>query len=325
MWRHISIKKSLDNICHTLEVDIPSGERSRVRRHDKIEIRYENPNIKDSGGRRRVTTVMVDEISAGADIAKHSVLVTGRSPARDIVDSTWSGSFPGMTLYDIVKNICDKFGITCAVIPTNRGDFTEKVSVFSWQDESPWTKLITEADNQGFILTANEAGGLYIWQVAAAERKQEGFRLTEGRNIKSIEWRENGAEQYHEYIVRAAGREASVIDNTCNNKRILSIDLTNPIFEPEKLQRRALTEMRRRREDRVTVTVPGWGLTDTQIRNLGAATGGKEIFWVPNLLIPISIPSLGLQGNLLIAEIEQEADKENMASVITLTNRDAYL
>jgi prophage tail gpP-like protein len=326
LWRHIYIKKSLDDICHTLELEIPASERTKVHKHEKIEVRYENAHIKDPGNKRLVTTVLVDEITAGADIERHSVLVIGRSPARDIIDSTWKDSFPLRTLLQITQTICDKFGITCALIPENRGDFTAGVLFFEWQNESPWTKLVTEADSQGFILTSNEAGGLYIWQVAATIRLQEGFHLTEGRNIKSIEWKENGAEQYHEYIVTGGfGIPASVIDDTCKNNRILTIDLTKPVFEPEKLRRRAETEMNRRKETRTTVTVPGWGLTDAQIENLGSNTSGKEIFWVPNLLIPVSMPSVGLKASLLIAEVEQEADTETMSSTVTLVNRGAYL
>ncbi|MDR1353657.1 MAG: hypothetical protein LBK05_10290 [Treponema sp.] len=325
LWRHISIKKSLDDICHTLELEIPAGERTKVRKHERIEVRYENARIKDSGGQRLVTTVLVDEITAGADIEKHSVLVIGRSPARDIIDSAWQDRLPLRTLFQITQTICDKFGINCALIPDNIGDFTAGVLFFEWQGESPWTKLVTEADSQGFILTSNEAGGLIVWQVAATVRQMEGFHLTEGRNIKSIEWKENGAEQYHEYIVTAAGMKASVIDDTCKNNRILTIDLTKPVFEPEKLRRRAETEMNRRRENRATVTVPGWGLTDAQIENLGPVTKKKEIFWVPNLLIPVSMPSAGLNASLLIAEVEQEADTETMSSTVTLVNRAAYL
>jgi prophage tail gpP-like protein len=322
LWRHINIKKSLDDICHTLELEIPAGERVKVHKHDKIEVRCENPLVKHSSGKPRVTTVMVDEITATADVTKHSVLVIGRSPARDIIDSTWTQPLANMTLYEVTKNICDKFGIDCIHIPTG-SDTTEKVPVFSWQNESPWTKLIAEADSQGFILTSNEAGGLYIWKPEGAVR-QEGFHLTEGWNIKSIEWKENGAEQYHEYIVTGGFGGESVFDETCKNNRILTIDLTYPEINPIKLRRRAETEMRRRRENRTTVIVSGWGLIDTQIKNLGE-TIRKEIFWVPNLLIPISMPSLGLRANLLISEVKQEADTKTMSSTITLVNREAYL
>jgi prophage tail gpP-like protein len=325
LWRHIKLKKSLDDICHTLELEIPASERAKIHKHERIEVRYENSFVRDSGGKRLVTSVLIDEITASADAARHSVTVIGRSPARDIIDSTWRGMLINMTLYEIIKNIAGKFGIACTNIPVNRGDPTDKVTIFSWENESPWTKLITEADSQGFILTANEAGGLYIWQPEGAVRR-EGFHLTEGLNVKTIEWKENGAEQYHEYVINAVGRETSVIDTTCNNNRVLTIDLANPIIEPDKLQRRAQTEMRRRRENRATVTVSGWGLTDTQIiQNLGSVTGGKEIFWVPNLPIPVSMPSLGLQANLLIAEVEQEASVETMSSTVTLVNREAYL
>jgi prophage tail gpP-like protein len=148
LWRHVNIKKSLDNICHTLELEIPSSERAKVHRHEKIEVRYENALVKDSGGKRRVTTVLVDEVAASAGIEKHAVLVTGRSPARDIIDSAWSDALTGQTLYQITKSICGKFGIDCVIIPTDKGDITSKVRVFMWQNESPWTKLITEADSQ---------------------------------------------------------------------------------------------------------------------------------------------------------------------------------
>jgi prophage tail gpP-like protein len=269
---------------------------------------------------------MVDEITASADVSKHGVTILGRSPARDIIDSTWSGLLINMTLYEVTKNICDKFGIVCTNIPTNRGDPTAKVAIFSWENESPWTKLVTEADGQGFILTSNEAGHLYVWQPEGTPREEEKYYLTEGLNIKSIEWKENGAEQYHEYIITGGFGNGRAIDETCENNRILKINLTYPEAKPEKLRRRAETEMNRRRESRVTVTVPGWGLTDTQIiNNLGGNAGGKEIFWTPNLLIPVSMPSLGLDASLLIAEVEREADRETMGSTITLVKRAAYL
>jgi len=323
LWRHIKIKKSLDDICHTLELEIPASERAKVHKHERIKVLYENQYVRDSGGKRQVATVLIDEITAGADTSKHSLLVIGRSPARDIIDSTWTGSLANMTLYEITKKIAKKFGIACNYFPLDKKDPTNKVSIFSWENESPWAKLITEADNQGFILTSNEAGGLYNWKPQGTVRREK-FHLTEGRNIKTIEWKENGAEQYHEYIVNGGGGTVRITDDSCNNNRVLTINLTNPGIEAGKLRRRAETEMRRRRENRVTVTVSGWGLTDTQIQNLGE-TKEMELFWMPNFLIPISMPSLGLKDNLLIAEVEHEASTETMSSTITLVNKDAYL
>jgi prophage tail gpP-like protein len=326
IWRHIIIKKSLDDICHTLEMEIAPCEREKVRRHNKIEVRYENPLVKDSqaAGGRRVTTVLVDEVTGSADSQKHGITVTGRSPARDIIDSTWSEDFADMTVLDLAKTIGKRFGIQCHALPPSIAGKMQTIYAFRIQNESPWVKLINEADNEGYILTSNEAGDLYFWEVSAAVRIED-FKLVEGVNIKSIEWTENGAEQFHEYIVEGCYGKAVVIDDACPGGRILTMDITDPDFPEAKLQRRAETEMRRRRETRVTATVPGWGLTDEQITRLGSVTAGKEIFWVPNLLIPVIAPSMGLDAKLLIAEVEQEATPEAFESKITVVKREAYL
>ena len=326
IWRHIIIKKSLDDICHTLEMEIASSERTKIQRHNKIEVRYQNSLVKDSqaAGGRRVTTVLVDEITEVADSQKHSIKVLGRSPARDIIDSTWSEDFYDITALDLTREIGKRFGIQCHALPPSIADQMEPLYAFCIENESPWIKLISAADNEGYILTSNEAGNLYFWQVSAAVR-DEGFRLVEGSNIKSIELKENGAEQFHEYIVMGCWADVKVIDDTCPGGRILTMDITDPDFPEAKLQRRAETEMRRRREIRATITVPGWGLTDEQIERLGAVTEGKEIFWVPNLLIPVIVPSMGVDARLLISEVEQEAYPDAFESRITVVKREAYL
>jgi prophage tail gpP-like protein len=323
LWRRINIRKSLDDICHTFEAEIHSGERPHVRRHDKIEVRYENALVKDSDGKRRVTTVLIDEITAGVDITRHSLIIIGRSPARDIIDSSWDGTLTDMTLREIVKEINGKFGIACDTFPVGQPDPTAAVPSFTWENESPWTKLVAEAESQGYILTGNEAGDLYLWKVAVAVRP--GFNLTEGLNIKSVEWTENGAEQFHEYIFKGGfGDPASVIDTTCKNNRVLTINIPDPEFNAEKLKRGRETEMRRRKENRIVAAVSGCGLTDGQIRRLGE-TEGKEIFWVPNILVPVKLPSLGLERDLLVAEVQQEVTHEIMTCSVTLVNREAYL
>jgi len=326
IWRHIVIRKSLDDICHTLELEIAPSERGKVRRHNKIEVRYANSLVKDSqaAGGRRVTTVLVDEITSSADSQKHGITVKGRSPARDIIDSTWSEDFAEMTALDLAGAIGKRFGIKCHALPPSIAGKMQIINAFRLENESPWVKLINAADNEGYILTSNEAGDLYFWAVSGAVR-DEGFRLVEGANIKSIEWTENGADQFHEYIVRGCGEEVTAVDDTCPGGRILTMDITDPDFPPAKLQRRAETEMHRRRETRATATVAGWGLTDGQIAHLGAVTAGKEIFWVPNLLIPVIAPSIALDAKLLISEVEHEAYPDAFGSRITVVKRDTYL
>jgi len=333
LWWHIKIKKSLDNICHTLEMELSPSERTKVHTHDKITVRYEDSIVCEPYG--LVTTVFVDEITIRADVSKYSVTVIGRSPARDIIDSTWGETYINSTLFQITKYIANKFGFTCYCLPNptpTRDELYDssssvKIDCFSWNNESPWTKLITEAARQGFILTSSQRGDLYIWKPEAQVREKESFFLTEGKNIKSIEWTENGAEQYHKYEVNGCFAEPiQETDNTCNNERVLTFGIDNYFYNPDAQKKIAINEMNRRKEKRITVTVPGWGLANEHIKKyLGTNLDGVEILWTPNLLIPVSIPSLNFKHDLLIAEVEQEASAKTMSSTITLVKRDVYL
>jgi len=335
LWRSIKIKKSLDEICHTLELEIPPSERLKVKRHNKIQVSVDNPIIRKSGWADLITTVLVDEVTSNADVTKNSLMVIGRSPARDIIDSTWSdtcanhnpdGSSGGMKLRKIIQVIGDKFGITCDTYPTgNLDDPTEEVYDFEWNNESPWTKLISEADNQKKykIITSNQRGHLYLWYVTSGVNR-EGFHITEGVNIKNIKWTQNGSEQFHEYIVIGEDCEERIFDNDCPNGRVLTLDLSDTSIRGEAVRRRAETERRRRSENKVTVTVSGWGLTDEQMKRLGSMDR-PELFWFPNSIIPVSIPSLGLEDKLLISEVEYTATADAISCDITLTKREAYL
>jgi len=335
LWRSIKIKKSLDEICHTLELEIPPSERLKVGRHNRLEVRCINDLVNDSGGERRVTTVLVDEVTSTADVTKHSLMVYGRSPARDIIDSAWSGDFFDSTRLEVIANdIASPFfnaieiekyddGTHVARIPEDSPE-TGYVDIFSWTNESPWTKLINEADQQGIILTSNEAGNLYLWRVPGEDNVTKPFHITEGINVKNIKWTENGSEQFHTYIVIGGGNEVQIEDNTCPGNRKLSINIDDPAVLEEELKRRAKTELRRRKEIKTVITVPGWGLTNEQIKSIGN-TKGREIYWVPNILIPVKVPTLGIDAKLLIAEVEYAATADSMSCDITLVQRGMYL
>lgn len=322
VWRKVIIRKSLDEICHYLEMTLPASEIGKINKHDRVTVRCTNPLFSNSNPDPLVTTVMVDEVTSTADTSQKTIKVIGRSPARDIIDSAWSGRITGRPkLEEVANTIASQFGIRAERFP---GDKTETghIAEFAWANESPWTKLINEADNQGYIFTSNEAGNLYLWKVAVTVRS-EGFFLYEGQNIREIMYTQNGSEQFNKYVVKGAFGEAEAIDSTCRNKRIKVINLTDMFLQEEVLRRRARTEMLRRRENKTTVTVTGWGLNDSQLRNLGD-TYRKETYWNPNFLIPVRIPSLNLNDNLLISQAEYTADPSSMTTALTLVNKEAY-
>lgn len=328
LWNKVRIRKSLDEICHTVELTIPQAQRAKIHKHDKLIMRFESPYITDNKGTHPVTTVLVDDIADTTEENARSALITGRSPARDIIDSTWSGTLNGFNLSELLgtdvkktpERIATRFGIFAQHMPTNK-QCSEKIQFFNWESESPWQKLLGHADCQGYILTSNQAGNLYVWQPGWGVQ-MSGFFLAEGVNIKRIQVTESGGEQFHEYVVCGAAGEARAIDTECKGKRILTINLTDE-YSKTALERRAKTEMKRRKENKLVVTVSGWGLTDDQIRRLGN-TSQKELTWEPNFLIPVKIPSYKINDTLLISEVEYTADNSVCETDITLIKQDAF-
>lgn len=332
-WRRVMVRKSLDEICHYVEVEIPESERNLVHKHGIIQVRYLSRFITESrdayGGRygfHPVTTVYIDEIDEETEKNSRGIIVSGRSAARDIIDSKWSGTVLGQpTLLEVLRQIAGEVGFESSEViclPTNRGDITKTVFSFSWENESPWAKLLTVADAQGLIITSNQLGGLYIEEPARGTCDW-GFAIEEGVNVRHPRRSESGAEQFHEYIVNGSGNQGKAIDSTCPNKRKLTINLSEFITDQEQLNRRAKTEMLRRRENKITCTLSGWGLTEEQIRKLGG-TYHKEIFWEVNLLIPVKLPSCNVNANMLISQVEYTADTKSFSCDVTLVKPEAY-
>ncbi|ERF61845.1 hypothetical protein HMPREF0860_1030 [Treponema socranskii subsp. socranskii VPI DR56BR1116 = ATCC 35536] len=322
VWNRIQITKSLDEICHSLTLELPVSQRTNIAVHDTVEVRFYNKYITHNNGNLRVTTVLIDEITDTTDNGRKYITVLGRSPARDIIDSAWTGKAGGSDLLTVAKSIAGHFDIIVDHLPRGQNN-TETVSSFEWDCESPWTKLLNAADNQGYVFTSNEAGNLYLTK-SGRDAEQWHFILAEGTNIKSVETTEAGAEQFHEYVVVSSGVQGTAIDNLCKNKRVLTLNLSDFNLDQEKAKRRASIELYRRRKRTIKVTVSGWGLTDEQIKSF-SSTEEKELFFNPNFLIPVYIPSAGIDGKMMISEVEYRAEPTAFDCTVSLVNPEVYM
>jgi prophage tail gpP-like protein len=323
-WTRLYVRKSMDEICSYLEFETRPSERTRINAHDRVQVRYKNALID-----RPVATGYVDDIDLEVSAKRNSLLVTGRSAARDIIDSSWSDEFSDKTLFFILRSFASKFGIldsrgsvNCWHIDDKNGaDPTKTISSFAFENESPWQKLIQEADNQGFVITSSQDGGLYLWKVATSARK-EGFLLKEGNGIE-IKDKESGSEQFSKYVLNGADSSVTKTDASCRTKRICTINMTDKSMSAEALQRRLNTEILRRRNRRITVTTKSWGLSENQLRQMGSLEG-KEVLWEINFLTPVKLANLGLDLNMLVSQVEYRADTKSMACDIGLSKPETY-
>ncbi len=348
-WTRLYARKSMDEICHSFEIETAPIDRRWVHKHDLIYIAF-NRTVGGSVVSRPVTSGFIDDVTYLAKGRGKRLSLTGRSPARDLVDSRWSGqvgktedgrteSISALNAFrEVVKRFRNIRGEQMRVfhIPqTANGvevDYTRVVPTLQWENESPWPKMLQIAASQGFILTSSQIGDVYVTWLSGTPRK--GFAIEEGRSASVTRDEESGLEQYHTYVFNAVDTRrrsltSSYEDQSVASARILEVNLTEPVESQQQLDRRVQTEYRRRNHRRVTVTVNDWGLSEQQLLRLGSLSG-REIFWEVNCLTPVTLPSIGIDttvqpnGGLITSQVEYNADARSMTCNVTLVNRETY-
>lgn len=313
----LNIRKSIDEICHYADIKIPFSERHKINKHDIIKIMYYSKYFTTKKP-RPITTLLVDEIKITISKEEKSVSVIARSPARDIVDSSYSDSISSMSLLNVVKNIASKFSLTAEHYPKDL-DASPQVDSFNLENETAWNKLLDIAENNNYAIASSQLGNLYVWKKSQRISSLPGKKLIEGENIKTIEYTENGAYQFRNYTVKGNGKEATSSDTSVKSKRCCSIVMTDSYVSEVELENRAKTEMKRRRSSTITVTVPGFGLSDEEIKKL-ETTIKTEVFYEANQSIPIIIPSLNINTSMVIKDVVYNLNKDNYSSTLTLVD-----
>jgi prophage tail gpP-like protein len=329
-WTRVYVRKSLDEICSYIEVETSPLDRTKIRAHDGIQVRYTNDYMQKQQDPRQqsrpVATGFIDEIDLEISAKRRSLVVNGRSAARDIIDSSWSGSISNQTLLAVVREIAKPDGVNVWHMPTTVNkvpfDGTKLVTDFSWENESPWQKLIQEADNQGYLITSNQLGELYVWPVASGSRP-EPFSLEEGSGIISIKDHESGAEQFNTYVFKGDSKEVTKYDTGCRTKRRLTVNLTGKTMDDAALDRRIKTEMLRRRNRRITIGLYRWGLAEPVLEKMGDINQ-KEVLWEINFFAPVKMPSLDINARMLVSQVEYRADPKALSCEVQLSNPEAY-
>lgn len=342
-FQRLYVRLSMDEICHYMELDVAENVAVQIKKHSRLQIYYSM-----AGHERLVSTIVVDSVSRLLNAESVSYRVTGRSPARDILDSSWSEQLSGMTLYECVKHVAGRFGLDAKYFSANGADPSSTLESFEWENESPWQKLVSAAMGQEFLLYSSQVGGIYLNKVAGRARP-EGFSLVGNKNIEEISVETSGEQQFYEYVLRSEAGEAQVFDYSVPKNargRILTLNMSDSTMSLEDLQRYARVQMRRRSCEKVTVRLTGWGLSAEQLsgvrvmadkayrsnaayQNLSerqkAGLYGFETLWGLNYYVPIKSEKHGLDKKLLTCQVEYSVEGDAISCNVQLVPREAYL
>lgn len=150
----VYVRKSLEEITHSFEF---SAQATGINVHDKVSFFF---------GTELITSGRVDSRTRSISEERKEIGYTGRSYARDLIDSACTTNYKNQPLDWIFRKIAGLFGIGFTLDPTVK---TSRVKEFALTAESPWNKLAQEAANQGLIATSTNSGDLFLTKISKKE------------------------------------------------------------------------------------------------------------------------------------------------------------
>lgn len=273
-----------------------------------------------------VITGYVDSVERGLDAAQHNIRVNGRDAAGDLVDCSalQQGerlpSIHNQTLLQIVTSLAGYYGVAVtADVPVG--------SPFSTLDaepgESVWDNISRAARMRALLILSDGIGGLVITRAGDSVNP---VALVEGENVKAARLVRDNTARFSRYIALgqdrtdgsedyfgadAASPRAVIEDPAIRSPRTL-LFVVDSLADGITLKDRVRWErnVRRGQGRRLEVTVQGWS--------------AQGRVWRPNEMVQVSLPTLGIDGQLLIVAVAQSLDASGTVTTLTLSPREAY-
>lgn len=273
-----------------------------------------------------VITGFVDRAERALGPGEHSVRVDGRDAAGDVVDSSArlpgdkTGNIRNMDLLEIAQLLCDPIGIDVRAEVAVGKRFDE------WSvdaGESVWENLSRGARQRALLIVSDGAGGLVITR---AGETVNSAMLVEGENVIEAHLIRDDSQRFHTYIARgqnktdgtldafgeiAAHVEARTVDFAIRESRTLIIvndDLADGVTLKDRIEWER--NVRRGQGRQLTVSVQGWS--------------ARGRVWRPNEMVVAKIPTLGMEGPLLIVSVTNVLDSSGTRTELSLAPREAY-
>ncbi len=319
-WLTVDINLSIESLSGVFTLTLTdkwlaSGDNPAIQPGDQCALIIDGTTV---------ITGYVDRVMPGFTEKSHTVTVTGRDKAGDLVDCSITGSntqFKNLLIEKIITTLCTPFGVSVKADVTT-GDIV--VNFAYEQGMSVFEGIQKLCKMRQCLALSDGEGGLLITR--AGTQTQE-VSLVEQENILALTAEYDYSVRYSEYIVKGQQQAANLLgtdsvsgnvaysyDTAISRHRPLIVIADGPATI-KNCQQRADWEnsTRRGKSKRYTVTVAGWRQTTT----------GK--LWALNQTVTLKSPLVGVYDNLLIAQVNFKLDEGGEITVLQLTSPDSYL
>lgn len=317
-WEEVKVTRALNAVAGTFSLTLsdrwPGQSTSRPIR------RYESCVVKLDG--ETVITGYIDDVTPAYSDRSHSINITGRDKTGYLVDCSAihsPGEWHNSGAIQIANELAAPFGIGVSVQHSVKPFKKFKLEV----GETVFEALDRMCRMRSMLATSDVHGNLLLTR--SGKGGNAGVVLQYGVNIKAAKCQLKGKDRYSEYIVK--GQQPG-IDTTAEGAAQIvakAKDSQVPLYRPLLIlaedaadantaaQRVAWErDTRKAKSSSVTITVQGWR----------EQKGGA--LWLPNKLVPVKDPVLGIDATLLIESVELSRSSSGSLTTLTLVPPQAY-
>ncbi|MGI8839770.1 MAG: phage baseplate assembly protein [Caulobacteraceae bacterium] len=320
-WTSIEVTRSLDAMAGTFEIastDRWPGQPEQwpVKTGDPVRVTVDGELL---------LTGWVDEVEPKEEAEDHSIQIKGRGRTGDLVDCSAMnkpGRWSGRKIEQIVSDLCAPFSIAVTV----EGDTGAPFKAFAIQQGEAVKEAIDRLVQQRGLLPIETASGDLMLAAPGTMRAAGQLVLGgQGANLVAGEGKHNAAERFSLYVVKGQRQG----DNHDHGKAVSQVSAT--AADPQVTRYRPLMIMAEEQADggsaadraRFAATIRAARAQTGKLTRTGARDAAGAL-WAPNRLITVAAANLGLQGDLLIAEVKFKVDGSGAASEIHVTRPEAY-
>jgi prophage tail gpP-like protein len=318
-WTSVRITQSVETIAGSFSLDVTdrwteAGLPWPIREEDPCQVLLDGEVVIDG---------YVDRRHPSFDAQQRAVAITGRDRAAILVDSSavldrWS--FRNASVLDVARKVCEPFGIGV----TLQAGLTlpappRKMAVNP--GDTAYAVIERAAAAAGVLVVSDGAGGIMITRAGTVRAAP----LVEGGNLLAGELEYNAEERYGRYVVvtQSAGtdnasggatrvRAEAVDEGVRRAERVLLVRPENGITTDYARQRADWeARVRAARAETARVSVQGWKQPN----------GAR---WPINALAAVRSPTLGVNGDLLIAQVDYSLSAAGEVTQLSLVRPDAY-
>lgn len=318
-WKSLRVTRSIESLAGSfaLEVSDRLGDEEPwpIGEGDACRVELDGEVVIDG---------YINDDDASGSATSTSLSYSGRDRAAELVDCSavlehWT--YRNVNVLEFAKKLAAPFGISVSQQPGLVLPQVPKLVVSP--GDTAYEAIRKAAGDDGVLIVSDGAGGIRITRAAAARAAA----LIEGVNINSYALRTSGGERFYRYIVStqaAATDEASgdltriraeAIDQGVKRKnRVL-------LIRPEKGYTLAAARARADWEARIraaraqspSITVVGWRQPN------------NGLLWAPNALTYVKSPSMKIDGDLLITQVDYGIDEQGgTITQLKLVRPDAF-